>query len=57
MLRLIALGILGATYGGGRNSRLVLLHDPIQPDLPCPWCRRQTNEDDTACIGCGHHFG
>ena len=26
-------------------------------DLPCPWCRAQTTESDTACPGCGRRFG
>ncbi|NNF65434.1 MAG: hypothetical protein HKN07_14400 [Acidimicrobiia bacterium] len=26
-------------------------------DLPCPWCRAQTNEDDRACPSCGQNFG
>jgi len=53
-----ALGwIAGMITPGRRPGRLVLLHDPIDPDLPCPWCRTQTFEDDTDCPGCGKRFG
>jgi hypothetical protein len=34
-----------------------MLHDPIHPDLPCPWCRTATIEDDSTCPGCGKLFG
>jgi len=49
--------LIGLAAATGRAHRLVLLHDPIDPDLPCPWCRTYTFEDDTACPGCGRHFG
>lgn len=49
--------IIGMAAGTGRSHRLVLLHDPIDPDLPCPWCRSNTFEDDSACPGCGKLFG
>ena len=26
-------------------------------DLPCPWCRAQTREDDRHCPECGQPFG
>ncbi len=26
-------------------------------DLPCPWCRAQTNEKDDHCPSCGQRFG
>lgn len=26
-------------------------------DLPCPWCRTPTREEDTACPSCAHPFG
>lgn len=51
----LILGLAAATFG--RPSRLVMLHDPIHPDLPCPWCRTSTIEDDSACPGCGKQFG
>ena len=27
------------------------------PDLPCPWCRAATREDDPRCPSCGQRFG
>lgn len=27
------------------------------PDLPCPWCRAQTDEEDPYCPSCGQRFG
>lgn len=38
-------------------SRIVMLHDPIDPDLPCPWCKAATLEDDSDCPSCGRRFG
>ena len=30
----------------------------VEPvDLPCPWCRAQTREDDPACPSCLQPFG
>lgn len=26
-------------------------------DLPCPWCKAQTSEDDVVCPGCQQPFG
>lgn len=26
-------------------------------DLPCPWCRAQTADNDVHCPSCGHRFG
>ena len=26
-------------------------------DLPCPWCRAATSEDDRRCPSCGQRFG
>lgn len=26
-------------------------------DLPCPWCRAPTGEEDTACPSCAQPFG
>lgn len=58
MLALLSMTMLGmAAAGGGGSRRLVRLYDPALPDLPCPWCRAQTSEDDTACMVCGHRFG
>ena len=36
---------------------LLRLHDPSDPDLPCPWCRAQTEEGDARCPSCGEVFG
>ena len=52
---LIGIMSLAATPRG--TAPLVLLHDHAHPDLPCPWCRHQTHEDDTVCVGCGRRFG
>jgi len=49
--------LLLGTAASRLPSRLVLLHDPINPDLPCPWCRSPTYEDDHDCPSCGQHFG
>lgn len=57
MFALVSSLILGLAATAGRPSRLVMLHDPIHPDLPCPWCRTATFEDDSNCPGCGKHFG
>ena len=57
MFTLMGTLILGLAATGGRFSRLVMLHDPINPDLPCPWCRTATIEDDSSCPGCGKLFG
>jgi hypothetical protein len=53
----LLIGIMGLAATGHGPSQLVLLYDATQPDLPCPWCRHQTHEDDTACVGCGRRFG
>lgn len=31
--------------------------DPDSADLPCPWCRGPTTEDDARCHTCGQRFG
>jgi hypothetical protein len=49
LLQMIA-GMSGRTL---RFSDLVGDH----PDLPCPWCRTPTAEDDATCPGCGKRFG
>jgi hypothetical protein len=38
-------------------SRIVMLHDPVDPDLPCPWCQAPTFEQDSSCPSCGQRFG
>jgi hypothetical protein len=49
--------LLLGTAASRLPSKLVLLHDPVFPDLPCPWCRSATFEDDPNCPSCGQHFG
>lgn len=31
--------------------------DGATPDLPCPWCFSQTDEQDEFCPSCGQRFG
>ena len=59
MLGIVTAWLIGiAAVGRGHlPSRLVMLYDAIRPDLPCPWCRAQTSEDDHACPSCGRIFG
>jgi hypothetical protein len=57
MFAILTTLIVGMAAVGGRAHRLVLLHDPIDPDLPCPWCRTSTFEDVSSCPGCGKQFG
>jgi predicted amidophosphoribosyltransferase len=48
--------ILMTAAMGGRVFRFTeLIGD--QPDLPCPWCRAPTSENDTSCPRCGKRFG
>jgi hypothetical protein len=49
--------LLLGTAASRLPSRLVMLHDPLNPDLPCPWCQSATYEDDHDCPSCGQHFG
>lgn len=56
MFAIVTSLLLGATAGRLPN-RIVMLHDPINPDLPCPWCQAPTFEEDRNCAGCGQHFG
>jgi hypothetical protein len=49
--------LLLGTVAGRWTTRLVMLHDPGDPDLPCPWCMAPTFEDDRDCPTCGHRFG
>jgi hypothetical protein len=39
----------------GPDQDLHFIEDPV--DLPCPWCRAPTREEDTACPSCAHPFG
>jgi hypothetical protein len=49
--------LLLGTAASRWSSRIVMLHDPSNPDLPCPWCMAPTFEEDSDCSSCGHHFG
>jgi hypothetical protein len=55
----IALVAIGGTSQGATQSpalaKLALKGDGS--DLPCPWCRAQTNEKDDHCPSCGQRFG
>ncbi|MEE9298812.1 MAG: hypothetical protein V3V29_07240 [Acidimicrobiia bacterium] len=53
----ILTAMLLATAAGRFPSRIVMLHDPTDPDLPCPWCKSPTFEDDSGCSSCGQSFG
>ena len=33
------------------------IDEDMVPDLPCPWCRAETKEDDHHCGSCGQRFG
>jgi hypothetical protein len=57
MFVLAPLWMLGMAFAQRGSSPIVLLYDPTSPDLPCPWCRAATHEDDVACTGCGRRFG
>lgn len=56
MFAIITTLLLG-TAASRWSSRIVMLHDPSNPDLPCPWCMAPTFEEDSDCSSCGHHFG
>lgn len=49
--------LLLGTAASRMPSRIVMLHDPVNPDLPCPWCQGPTFEEDHNCPSCGQHFG
>lgn len=53
----ILTAFLLATATSRFPAKLVMLHDPVNPDLPCPWCKAATCEDDLNCPKCGQHFG
>jgi len=56
MFAIITTLLLGSAFSRF-PSRIVMLHDPINPDLPCPWCQSPTFEQDRNCPSCGQHFG
>jgi len=39
------------------DALIPALDENVLPDLPCPWCSSQTDEDDRACPSCGQPFG
>lgn len=39
----------------GRDDRRSHFADTA--DLPCPWCRAATGENDQRCPSCGQRFG
>lgn len=43
----------------GMAARLVTFAELTgeDADLPCPWCKALTSEDDEACGACGRRFG
>lgn len=53
----VAIAVSSAARSGrwGRSSPRVALDDPF--DLPCPWCRAATREEDTRCPNCMQRFG
>ena len=54
MVALVAIG--GRTSTAAPSVGDVVLHGD-GTDLPCPWCRAQTSEQDDHCPSCGQRFG
>lgn len=51
-----------AIGGRGFHSPVLSTHEEVSmldeaSDLPCPWCRSQTQEGDIHCGSCGQRFG
>jgi hypothetical protein len=42
---------------GPRGEVFQFSDDDGASDLPCPWCKAQTREDDHHCPACGQPFG
>lgn len=40
-----------------RSSVVDMRIDGGPDDLPCPWCRAPTRENDPRCPTCGRRFG
>ena len=57
----LVLAILaGATFAVGQVRRQRGIDDLVDSDFvdpPCPWCRAQTREEDSACPSCHQEFG
>lgn len=47
----------GHTLAISTPAEALVLADDEVADLPCPWCRSQTREEDAACPSCGQPFG
>jgi hypothetical protein len=52
----IAVLVLALTVEAARVVSLTRLQPDDDVDLPCPWCRAATTEDDEECPGCGARF-
>lgn len=52
----MAIGLFGTKVVDLRGVEFVDLEEGIG-DLPCPWCRAATSEDDTHCPTCLRRFG
>ncbi len=59
LLVAVALFAVGGRAGtsSGRPTEVGLGPSGDGTDLPCPWCRAQTNESDHHCPSCGQRFG
>jgi hypothetical protein len=55
----VAVGTSSRASAGAQvvDVQSVFGRDEPVPDLPCPWCLAQTNEDDAGCRACGQPFG
>ena len=58
---IVVIGLFVAlVLAGGRSYRPVeapTIRLSDETDLPCPWCRANTNEYDDYCASCGQPFG
>jgi|GEM_PF-2034228 len=48
----VAVGGPGLEHGSDRSHGF-----DLSSDLPCPWCRAATTDDDIRCPSCGQRFG
>lgn len=56
MVALVAIGGRSQAAAGPGSVGDVVIHGD-GTDLPCPWCRAQTSEQDDHCPSCGQRFG
>lgn len=56
LVAVLAIGGRGLHTVGHASAPQFSLLDEAS-DLPCPWCRAQTNEGDNNCSSCGQRFG